>query len=52
VYLLSQDQGIQEEARKDVQAALGDAPPGASDTAKLRLAESSFKEAMRIYPPA
>jgi cytochrome P450 len=52
LHLLSEHPEIQEEARNEVQAALGGRAPGAQDVPGLRLAERSFKEALRLYPPA
>jgi cytochrome P450 len=51
-HLLSQHLDMQDEARKEVVSALGEAKPTAADVPKLRLAEWAFKEAMRLYPPA
>jgi cytochrome P450 len=51
-HLLSEYPQIQDEARDEVQVVLGERAPGPSDVPSLRLAERSFKEAMRLYPPA
>lgn len=51
-HLLAEHPEIQEEARREAQEALGGAAPGAPDVPRLRLAERSFKEALRLYPPA
>lgn len=52
LHLLSQHLDSQDEARGEVQAALGGAAPTTADVPKLRLAGWAFKEAMRLYPPA
>ncbi|HZF50769.1 MAG TPA: cytochrome P450 [Polyangiaceae bacterium] len=51
VYLLAKHPDVQEEARKEVIEALGDAPPTAESAPRLKLTEMIFKEALRLYPP-
>jgi cytochrome P450 len=51
VYLLAKHPDVQEEARKEIKEALGDALPTAESVPRLKLTEMIFKEALRIYPP-
>lgn len=51
LYLIAFDPDVQERARAEAQAALGDRPAGADDVANLPYIRQILLETMRLYPP-
>ena len=51
LYLLSERQDVQEEARQQVLSAVGNRQLEASDMRNLPLVRDAFREALRLYPP-
>ncbi len=52
LYLCAFDQGVQDAARNEAQAALGDRAATAADLPALPLIRRIVDEALRLYPPA
>ncbi|WP_425439232.1 cytochrome P450 [Poseidonocella pacifica] len=52
LYLCAFDQGIQDRARDEARAVLGDRPATGEDVDKLPLVRAILDEALRLYPPA
>jgi len=52
LYLCAFDQGVQEQARAEAQAALGDRAATAADLPQLPLVRRIVEETLRLYPPA
>lgn len=52
MYLVAFDQGVQDAARTEAQAVLGDRAATGADVEKLPLIRQIIDEALRLYPPA
>nr|WSX49258.1 cytochrome P450 [Streptomyces sp. NBC_00974] len=52
LHLLARHPGLQDRARGEIAAALGDRTPGAADLDRLPYLTQVLKEAMRLYPAA
>ncbi len=52
LYLCAFDQGVQDRARAEAQAVLGDRAATVADLPKLRYVRQIVDEALRMYPPA
>jgi cytochrome P450 len=51
LYLLAHDPAVQERARAEARAAIGDRAAGAEDLERAPYIEQVLQEAMRLYPP-
>lgn len=51
LYMISQDQEVQDRMRAEAQTVLGDRAPEFSDMKSLSFIRDVFRETMRLYPP-
>jgi enediyne biosynthesis protein E7 len=51
MHLVAQHPDVRDRLEAEVDAVLGDRPPGPTDLSQLRYTRAVLKEAMRLYPP-